>query len=99
MRRLAAAVVVVIALFGAVYVSSRDRGGPTVRCIPVVPSIGLGEQPNPCRSGGPALFPHSQAGWQIPASVLIGLLGVVGGLLVLRTRPKQQPLGSSEQAA
>lgn len=99
MRRLAAAVVVlVIALFGAVYLSSRDLGGPTVRCLPVVPSIGLGGQPNPCRSGGPALFPHSQASWQIPVSVLIGVLGVVGGLVVLRTRPKQ-PLGSSKQAA
>jgi len=99
MRRLAAGLVVGIALVGGVYLGSLELGGPAVRCG-VVPSVGLGfgGKPNPCRSGGPILFAHSQAGWQIPVSILIGVVGVAGGLVVLRTRPKR-PLGNATRAA
>jgi hypothetical protein len=40
---------------------------------------------------------HYWAGWQIPSSILIGVLEVGGGLVVLRIRSKQQ-LGDSTQA-
>jgi hypothetical protein len=98
-RRLVAAFVVGITLVGAIYMSSLNLGGPTVRCIrELVPSTGLGGRPNLCRSGTPILFLQSQAGWQIPVSILIGVLGMAGGLVVLRTRPKQ-PVGNSAQPA
>src|SRR5215469_4712840 len=99
MRRLVAALVVGIALFGAVYLGSRNLGGSVVRCIDGPYMTLGGRPPNPCRTGlRPALFAHSQAGWQIPVSVLIGVLGAAAGSVVLRTRP-EPPLGNSTQTA
>lgn len=99
MRRLTAALIVGMAFAVAFYIGSTELGGPTVRCG-LVPSVGLGfgGKTNPCRSGGPILFAHSQAGWQIPVSFLIAVAGVAGGLAVLRTHPKR-PLGDAKQAA
>ena len=92
MRRLAAALLVGIALVGAVYLASLHLG-------PYLPfsNINMGGLNGHIR--GPASVPvHEWAGWQIPVSILIGVLGVAGGLLVLRTRSKQ-PQGNSTQAA
>lgn len=98
MRRLAAVVVVGIALVGAVYFNSLSLGGPGFRCG-WVPSVGLGfPNGNPCHVGAPILTRSSHAAWQSPLSVIIGLLGVAGALVILRSRPKQ-PSSNAPQAA
>ena len=89
MRRLAAALVVGIALVGAAYLGSLRLGG--IRFGQV--ACGLGGSPCP----KPTVI-HARADWQIPVSILIGVLGVTGGLVVLRTRPRR-PLAESTQPA
>ena len=94
MRRLIAVVVVGIALFGAVYLGSLSLGNnPVFLCI----NNGFGPTfSSVCPTPPPP--PHFREGWQIPVSILIGALGVAVGLVVLRNRPKQQPVNSAQAA-
>jgi hypothetical protein len=93
MRRLVAALLVGIALVGAFYLGSLNLGNrPFFECI----NTGFGPPTPPPPGCSPPS--HYREGWQIPVSILIGVVGVAGGLVVLRTRPKR-PLGNSTQAA
>jgi hypothetical protein len=93
MRRLMAALVVGIALLGAVYLGSLRLGTkPIFTCV----DTGFTQPPHPVACVNP--FPDSRAGWQVPVSILIGVLGVSGGLVVLRSRRKQ-PLDDSARTA
>jgi hypothetical protein len=94
MRRLLAALLVGTALVGAAYLGS-PRLGNQGTCLSMG---GLGGPIPASQRGWFPCGPYHRAGWQIPVSVLIGVLGVAGGLVVLRTRPKQ-PVGNSTQAA
>src|SRR5262252_4017576 len=94
-----AAVVIGIALVSAVYLGSHEFGGPTVRCGGRIAYAGLGGPAITCRSGGPILFPHSQAGWQMPVAILVGLFGVGIGLALLRRHGPDRQLGNASQAA
>ena len=90
MRRLAAAMVVVIALAGAVYLGSVKLGDSFY-------GIGCGFCTGPSNTDGRVIF-RSRADWQLPVSILVGVLGVSGGLVILRIRPKR-PSGSATQVA
>ena len=113
MRRLAAAVVVGIALGGAIYLGSQRLGSTDYSC----PGGNMGVFGPRCDGvrwralwhtfpNGQRVqfidtafsYPRSRADWQSPLSILIGVLGIAGGLVVLQTRPKQ-PLGNSPQTA
>ena len=91
MRRLVAVLVVGIALAGAVYLGSLRLGSRPIfyYCI----NTGFTQPAHPAVCGT-----RSRAGWQIPVAILIATLGVTGGLVVLRTRPRR-PFGDSTQAA
>jgi hypothetical protein len=89
MRRLVAAVVIGIALVGAVYLGSLRLGGRFYE-------VGCGLCTGPSSTDGTVL--RARADWQVPVSILLGVLGLAGGLVVLRTRPKQA-VDNSTQAA
>jgi len=97
---LPAALVIAIALGGAVYVASLRLGshqffidGVTCRHAAPKPCGGL-VPADPSLAG----IPRTRAGWQLPASILIGVLGVAGGLVVRRTGPNPRR-GNSTRAA
>ncbi len=99
MRRLVAALVVAIALGWAVYVGSLRLGSypffsDGLSCRHPAPEACGGMVPSSSLRG----VPRNRAGWQIPVSALLGVLGVAGGLVVLLTDPKR-PSGKSPQAA
>jgi len=92
LRWLIAALVIGIALAGAAYLGSLRLGS---RPLFGQVGCGLGNLP---RCPKPRVIRAARADWQIPVSILIGALGVAGGLVVLRIRPKQ-PLRNPSQAA
>jgi len=92
MRRLVATLVVGIALVGAVYLSSPQLGNRAATCLNMG---GVDGRIPPSQRGLLPCGPYQRSGWQIPVSTLLGVVGVAGGLVVLRTRPKQ-PLGNSQ---
>ena len=91
MRRLAAVAVVATALAVAAYLGSLRLGSTPIFYYCINTGFTQPAHPEVCGT-------RSRAGWQIPVSILIGVLGVAGGLVVLRTRPKR-PFGHSTQAA
>jgi hypothetical protein len=88
MRRFVAALIVGIALAGAVYLGSLRLGtAPIFICI----NTGFSQPPQSACSARPT---RPREGWQIPVSILIGVLGVAGGLVVLRRHGSNGHLGS-----
>ena len=97
MRKLAAAFLAGIAIAGAIYLTT-----PSLGSVQYWPSGSRCRYlaPHPCGGLVPVPVPqtHNRDAWQIPFSILVGILGIAGGLVVLGTRPKQ-PLGNTTQAA
>jgi hypothetical protein len=73
MRRLVATLVVGMALVGAIYIGSLRLGSRFYE-------VGCGLCVGPSTTDGRVL--RARADWQAPISILIGVLGVAGGLVV-----------------
>lgn len=92
MRRLVATLLIGMGLVGAVYLSSLKLGAVVylpsgVHCRYLAPHACGGLLPSPV----PPI--RSSPAWQLPVSLLIGVLGIAGGLLVMR-----QPAAVSDPA-
>jgi hypothetical protein len=92
MRRLVATLLIGIGLVGAVYLSSLKLGAVVylpsgVHCRYLAPHACGGLLPSPV----PPI--RSSPAWQLPVSLLIGVVGIAGGLLVMR-----QPAAVSDPA-
>lgn len=96
MRRLVAALLIGIALVGAIYLGSLRLGRSG--WISIQLNCGLGAPAKSCSDQPLPIVPRDRAAWQVPVAILIGVLGIAGALMVLRTRPKP-PVGSSTQTA
>jgi len=93
MRRLVAAFVVGIALFGTIYLGSVRLGQQRFYEL----CLGFCTGPHSSTNRNLLLRRGFREGWQTPVAILIGVFGVAGGLVILRTRPK--PSRNSTQTA